>query len=99
MENEKGLVFFDGVCGLCNRSVNFLLRIDRKRDQLRFAPLQSQLAAGLGLVEEDGSMNSMVLQLNGKLYFKSTAALRTLCLLYTSPSPRDGATSRMPSSA
>ena len=25
--------------------------------------------------------------------------LKTLCLLYTSPSPRDGATSRMPSSA
>ena len=25
--------------------------------------------------------------------------LNTVCLLYTSPSPRDGATSRMPSSA
>ena len=28
-----------------------------------------------------------------------TAAIKTLCLLYTSPSPRDGLLSRMPSSA
>ena len=30
---------------------------------------------------------------------KPNSALRKICLLYTSPSPRDGATSRMPSSA
>ena len=29
----------------------------------------------------------------------SKVHLKTICLLYTSPSPRDGATSRMPSSA
>jgi predicted DCC family thiol-disulfide oxidoreductase YuxK len=37
------LVLYDGVCGLCNRLVAFLLRRDR-RDQFRFAPLQSELA-------------------------------------------------------
>ena len=37
------LVFYDGVCGLCNRLVAFLLRHDRN-DQFRFAPLQSELA-------------------------------------------------------
>jgi predicted DCC family thiol-disulfide oxidoreductase YuxK len=31
------LVIYDGNCGLCNRSVQFLLRRDR-RDNLRFAP-------------------------------------------------------------
>ena len=30
---------------------------------------------------------------------EASAALSKICLLYTSPSPRDGATSRMPSSA
>ena len=37
------LVLYDGVCGLCNRLVAFLLRHDR-RDQFRFAPLQSDFA-------------------------------------------------------
>ena len=33
------------------------------------------------------------------LWGSSRALIRNTCLLYTSPSPRDGATSRMPSSA
>lgn len=38
------IVFYDGVCGLCNRLVQFLLRRD-KNDRLRFASLQSEFAA------------------------------------------------------
>jgi predicted DCC family thiol-disulfide oxidoreductase YuxK len=37
------IVFFDGVCGLCNRFVDLLLRADR-RGVLRFAPLQGETA-------------------------------------------------------
>lgn len=37
------IVFYDGVCGLCNRLVRFLLRRDR-RGRLLFAPLQGELA-------------------------------------------------------
>jgi predicted DCC family thiol-disulfide oxidoreductase YuxK len=40
------IVFYDGVCGLCNRLVQFLLKRDR-HDRLRFAPLQSQFATSL----------------------------------------------------
>jgi len=36
------LIFFDGVCGFCTRSVQTLFRLDR-REQLHFAPLQSDL--------------------------------------------------------
>ncbi|HET6610734.1 MAG TPA: DUF393 domain-containing protein [Kofleriaceae bacterium] len=36
------VVFFDGTCGLCHGLVRFLIRRD-KRDQLRFAALQSPL--------------------------------------------------------
>jgi predicted DCC family thiol-disulfide oxidoreductase YuxK len=43
---SQTLVLYDGVCGLCNRLVSFLLRHDR-RDQFRFAPLQSELAQTL----------------------------------------------------
>lgn len=40
------LVLYDGICGLCNRFVAFLLRHDRG-DKFRFAPLQSEFAQTL----------------------------------------------------
>jgi predicted DCC family thiol-disulfide oxidoreductase YuxK len=38
------IVLYDGVCGLCNRTVQFVLKYDRE-GFLRFASLQSSLAA------------------------------------------------------
>ena len=38
------IVFYDGICGLCNRLVQFLLKRDRD-DRLRFASLQSDFAS------------------------------------------------------
>jgi predicted DCC family thiol-disulfide oxidoreductase YuxK len=38
------ILLYDGVCGLCNRMVQFILRRDR-RGVFRFASLQSSLAA------------------------------------------------------
>jgi predicted DCC family thiol-disulfide oxidoreductase YuxK len=43
---SPNLVLYDGVCGLCNRLVRFLLRID-SRAVLCFAPLQGPTAARL----------------------------------------------------
>jgi len=40
----KPVVLYDGVCGLCNRLVQFILQRDQ-RDVFRFASLQSALAA------------------------------------------------------
>lgn len=40
------LLLYDGVCGLCNRLVQFTLKRDRKR-RLRFASLQSGFAAAI----------------------------------------------------
>lgn len=40
------LVFFDGVCGLCDGFVQFLLKRDRQ-GQFRFATLQGDLARGM----------------------------------------------------
>lgn len=42
----RQLVLYDGVCGLCDRSVQFLLRVDRRR-VLTFAALQGEAAAAL----------------------------------------------------
>jgi predicted DCC family thiol-disulfide oxidoreductase YuxK len=38
------IVLYDGVCGLCNRLVRFVLKRDRS-DRFRFASLQSEFAA------------------------------------------------------
>ena len=43
MAGEQTVVFFDGVCGLCDRFVQFLLDRDRG-GRIRFAPLQGDLA-------------------------------------------------------
>ena len=50
---------------------------------------------------EDTDSGGVVYYANYLKYFERarTEALLTICLLYTSPSPRDLSTSRMPSSA
>ena len=43
MAGANPIVLYDGVCGLCNRSVQFLLKHD-KDGRFRFASLQSNFA-------------------------------------------------------
>jgi len=40
------IILYDGICGLCNRFVRLILRVD-KRGVFRFASLQSPFAAGI----------------------------------------------------
>lgn len=52
------IVFFDGECGLCDRVVRWLMRLDTD-EQLQFAPLQGGTARErltAGLVTELGTM-------------------------------------------
>ena len=71
------IVLFDGVCNFCNRSVNWIIRRDR-RGRFRFAALQSE--AGTALQERYGldpsALDTLVLVEAGHVYVKSTAALR-----------------------
>lgn len=73
----KKIVLFDGVCNLCNNSVNFIIEHDKK-DIFRFASLQSEY--GKKLTSERGikqaEVDSIVLIDPGNAYFvKSSAAL------------------------
>lgn len=74
---EKKIILFDGVCNLCNNSVTFVIKRDKK-DRFRFAALQE--AAGQELIQKFGInpavTDSIILIENGKAYIKSTAALR-----------------------
>ena len=77
--SETPLVLFDGVCNLCNGAVTFLIDHDPK-GALRFASLQSATAktllADLGANVGAGDPDTMLLVENGRLYDRSTAALR-----------------------
>jgi predicted DCC family thiol-disulfide oxidoreductase YuxK len=42
--SSNPIILYDGVCGLCHRFTQFVLRRDRK-DRFRFAALQSEFAA------------------------------------------------------
>jgi predicted DCC family thiol-disulfide oxidoreductase YuxK len=71
------IVFFDGICGLCNREVDFLLKKDHDK-KLRFASLQSdnskiflQKIHGQPLKED-----TIIFYDEGLFYIKSTAVLK-----------------------
>jgi predicted DCC family thiol-disulfide oxidoreductase YuxK len=70
------VAFFDGVCNLCNGSVDFLLRHDR-RGLLRFAPLQGAAFAAVARDHPElAGTDSFVLQEGGRVHVRSSAALR-----------------------
>ncbi len=73
---QKSIVLFDGVCGLCNSSVNYIIDHDHK-DAFRFAPIQSEIAKKLlephGISNE--TLNSIILIHKNKVYQKSDAVL------------------------
>ena len=56
---EKAILFFDGECGLCQRSVWLLARIDFKK-RLYFAPLQGITAQRFVTTEIRASLNTIV---------------------------------------
>ncbi|QDT33084.1 thiol-disulfide oxidoreductase DCC family protein [Thalassoglobus polymorphus] len=66
------IVFFDGVCGLCNGTVNFLLNHDKNR-ALKFAPLQGETAQRL-LPQDQRDLNSIVF-LEGKNTWRCSSAI------------------------
>ena len=71
------VVLFDGVCNLCNATVNWIIARDRK-GLFRFAALQS--VAGERLQREHGldpsALDTLVLIEGGRTYRKSSAGLR-----------------------
>lgn len=76
------VIFFDGVCNLCNQSVQFVIKRD-KAARFRYASLQSN--TGQEILKKynlpQDNFNSFILYDQGKLYTRSDAALRVLSQL------------------
>lgn len=74
---SRSIVLFDGVCNLCNASVNFIIDRDPK-GRFQFAALQ--WPSGRALMQACGrdphALDTLVLVEGSRCYTHSTAALR-----------------------
>lgn len=70
------VVFFDGVCNLCNSSVNFLIDRDPKA-RFRLSSLQSEFAQQFlpQFGVDTSKIDSIAFYVDGKLYRRSRAVL------------------------
>ncbi len=74
---SKSIILFDGVCNLCNASVNFVIKHDKKA-QFLFASFQSDVAKEIMLHFNLKNLNedTVILVEGYKICDKSTAALK-----------------------
>lgn len=78
---ERAIVFFDDMCVLCSRSVQFIYRHDHRK-YFYFSSLDSEAYRQVKEhMKEQAPLNTMlpdsvILYMNGKLYLRSSAALR-----------------------
>ncbi len=75
-KQEHPVILFDGVCNLCNASVQFIIKHDKQKT-FRFASLQSSF--GEEILKQNNLpanlFNSFILFENNTIYSRSTAAL------------------------
>jgi predicted DCC family thiol-disulfide oxidoreductase YuxK len=73
----RAVLLFDGVCTLCNGFVQFVIQRD-PAGRFQFAALQSDAARRLLRAAPHPLPDSLVLVENGRVFMKSTAALRVV---------------------
>jgi predicted DCC family thiol-disulfide oxidoreductase YuxK len=79
--NSNPLVLFDGVCNLCNGTVDIILKRDAKK-QFRFVALQTETGEVIrNKYSIPDEIDSVVLIYNGKVFYESDAALEIARLL------------------
>jgi predicted DCC family thiol-disulfide oxidoreductase YuxK len=72
---EPAIVFFDGLCGLCDRGVSVILTEDR-RGALRVAALQGETSRALLNLPAGADYETMVVYEDGKQLHRSDGATR-----------------------
>lgn len=71
------VLFFDGVCGLCNRWVDWVMRFDKHKN-IKFSPLQSDYARSNLPEELTKDLNTLVYVDGDRIYTKSSAVIRII---------------------
>ena len=72
------IIFFDGVCNLCNGSVQFVIEHDPE-ELFKFASLQSEFAQSILADQNEGiEFDTIILLKDNKIYKEADAALEVL---------------------
>ncbi len=71
----KNIVFFDGVCGFCNKSVDFLLKVD-DRKILLFSPIQGEMANRILPAVRRENLDTITYFDGRELFYRTTALLK-----------------------
>lgn len=74
---NRPIVFFDGVCGLCDGFVRFVLKRDREKKFL-FSPLQGKTAERFARVPAGPRGGVIVLVEGQKVFFGPDAVIKTV---------------------
>ena len=79
---DESVIFYDGNCGLCNRSVQFILKHERNQNLL-FTSLQSSFSKKVfsDFNLKNDFEESILYYRDGKLFSKSKAVLRIVPFL------------------
>ena len=75
--DQRPILFFDGVCGLCNGFIDFLLQ-EEKTPVYQFSPLQGDAARHYLDENQRTQLESLVLLRDNKVLLKSSATLKCL---------------------
>ena len=81
--SEHPVVCYDGYCGLCDRFVRKLINIDNKK-RFRYIALQNPMVQQLfeqNGIDKNSMPDSVVLIVEGEIFFKSEAIFQTLKIL------------------
>ena len=76
----KTIVFYDGVCGLCQRSIAYLAMADARKRVLLFAPLNGESYRRI-YVEIPSPLTSLIVYSDKKSFEKSSAVLQLCSIL------------------
>jgi predicted DCC family thiol-disulfide oxidoreductase YuxK len=80
MNKEGPVIYFDGVCNLCNGAINFFIKKDKKR-KFKYSSLQSKYAKSSLDSKFINDLDTVVLKHNGNIYLRSQAILASLVIL------------------
>lgn len=75
--SDRNVVFFDGLCGLCNGFIDFLMKFDSSKS-FYFSPLQSDFAKTTLPFELTQDIKTIVVLIDGQIYKKAEAVFKVL---------------------
>jgi hypothetical protein len=82
MPQQQSIVFFDGVCNLCNGFVQFVINHETNSD-IKFCSLQSDFAANFFKEKQfiSSGIDSVIVYENNQFYIESEAAFKIISKL------------------